>query len=235
MAAESNYAFLKFWGLDFNVLSSYAPDLWSGFLTTLECWVLGVALGALIGFFVAILFVYAPRILRIICRVYVEIIRGTPFLVQLFLIHYGTPVFGLYPEAMDSGVIGLAIYGSAYFAEIFRAGFLSVPKGQLEAAEMFGFSRWQMVYRLQAPQMLVMILPAMINLIIILSKETAVLSIVTVPELTSVFRQIGTETFAYIETLMALCLVYIVLTEATAKLGRWLERKVGAYMGAISA
>ena len=123
-----------------------------------------------------------------------------------------------------------SIYGSVYFAEIFRSGFQSVARGQLEAADCLGISRLQCITRIQIPQMLVIILPALVNLITILCKETAVLSIITIPELTMVLTGIGSETFAFVETLLVLCIGYLLLVEACSRMGMLLEVRVGRFM-----
>lgn len=213
-----------------SVITSNAGPILDGLGITIFTWTAGIAIGIALGFFIAVLQIFCGRVARGALRVYIEIIRGTPFLLQLFLLYYGGPSFGLRLEPMTAGILGLGLYGSAYFAEIFRAGFLSVPSGQLEAADVLGMARWQMILRIQVPQMLVIIVPALVNLIIVLSKETAVLSIVTVPELTFVLTAIGSASFAFVETLLTLCLCYLALVELTARAGRWMESRVGRFM-----
>ncbi|CAA0087068.1 L-cystine transport system permease protein YecS [Starkeya nomas] len=156
--------------------------------------------------------------------------RGTPFLIQLFVIYYGGPFFGLDLTPLVAGVAGLALYGGAYFSEIFRAGFLSVPPGQIEAARMMGIGRLDIVRHVQLPQMLVIILPALANMTVLLSKETAVLSVITVNELTSVVQSIGSTTFAFAETLLFLALVYWAFLEIVTAAARRLEKRVGRFM-----
>jgi polar amino acid transport system permease protein len=129
-------------------------------------------------------------------------------------------------SAVTVGIVGLGIYGGAYFAEIFRSGFLSVPKGQIEAARMVGLSASQVLLRIKLPQMLVVIVPPAINQIIILVKESAVLSIITVPELTKVTTQIVNETFAIIGPYLVMALLYWAIIEAVSWLGIGLERKL---------
>jgi polar amino acid transport system permease protein len=163
-------------------------------------------------------------------RVFIEVIRSTPFLVQLFLLYYGGPAFGLSLEPIPAGILGLGVYGSVYFAEIFRGGFESIPRGQLEAAQCLGITPMQAILRIQVPQMLVLILPALVNMVTVLCKETAVLSIITIPELTMVMTGIGSETFAFVETLLALCVGYLLLVEACSRLGMFLEKRVGRFM-----
>jgi polar amino acid transport system permease protein len=163
-------------------------------------------------------------------RAGIEVVRGTPFLVQLFFLYYGGPSIGLQLEPVSAGILGLGVYGSAYFAEVFRAGFRAVPRGQVEAATCLGMGRWQTVRRIMLPQMLVVIVPSLSNTIIVLSKETAVLSVITVPELTGVLTGIGSLSYAFVEVLVALCVGYLLLVELTAAMGRWAERKVGRFM-----
>jgi polar amino acid transport system permease protein len=215
---------------DPTVITHNLPEIASGLAMTLGTWVAGVALGMLIGFAIALLQLFCGRWVRGVLRVYIEVLRGTPFLVQLFLLYYGGPSFGLTLEPLTAGVLGLAVYGSAYFAEAFRSGFASVPPGHLEAAACLGLTRWQAVRRIQLPQMLVLIVPALANLTIVLSKETAVLSIVTVPELTFVLTGIGSATFAFVETLLALCVCYLALVELASRGGMWVEARLARMM-----
>ncbi|CAM2139931.1 polar amino acid transport system permease protein [Pararobbsia alpina] len=214
---------------DPGVITHNLPEIGHGLLLTLGTWAAGVSIGLLLGFVIAVIQLFAGKGVRGVLRAYIELFRGTPFLIQLFLLYYGGPNFGLTLEPMTAGVLGLGLYGSAYFAEVFRAGFQSVPKGHLEAAECLGLSRWQAVTRIQLPQMLVIIVPALTNLIIVLSKETAVLSIVTVPELTFVLTGIGTESFAFVETLLVLCVCYLALVELTSRTGTWAERRLARF------
>jgi polar amino acid transport system permease protein len=212
------------------VITHNLSAIGAGLATTLSTWIAGVVLGLAIGFAVALLQLFCGRWVRAVLRVYIELLRGTPFLVQLFLLYYGGPSFGLTLEPLTAGILGLGLYGSAYFAEAFRSGFRAVPLGHLEAASCLGMSRWQIVLRIQIPQMFVLIVPAIVNLIIVLSKETAVLSIVTVPELTFVLTGIGSATFAFVETLLALCLCYLLLVELASRAGLWAEARLTRFL-----
>ena len=214
---------------DPGVITHNLPEIAHGFAITLGTWVVGVSIGMLLGFIIAVIQLFGGKGVRGVLRAYIELFRGTPFLIQLFLLYYGGPNFGLTLEPLTAGVLGLGLYGSAYFAEVFRGGFQSVPRGHIEAAQCLGLSRWQAVVRIQLPQMLVIIVPALTNLIIVLSKETAVLSIVTVPELTFVLTGIGTESFAFVETLLALCVCYLALVELASRVGGWAERRLSRF------
>lgn len=215
---------------DLSVLTRNAGAIAGGFAVTLETWLAGALIGILAGLAIALLQLRGGRALRGVLRAYVEVIRGTPFLVQLFFLDHGGPSIGLQLEPVSAGILGLGIYGSAYFAEVFRAGFRSIPPGQVEAGVCLCMTRWQVVRRIMVPQMLVIIVPSLCNTIIVLSKETAVLSVITVPELTGTLTGIGSSSFAFLEVLVALCLGYLALVELTAWLGRLAERKVGHFM-----
>ncbi|WP_447776320.1 amino acid ABC transporter permease [Pseudomonas chlororaphis] len=215
---------------DHRIITEHLDDIVQGFAVTLGTWSAGVVLGLFLGLLIAVAQLFGNNLIRAPLRVFIEVIRSTPFLVQLFLVYYGGPSFGLSLEPIPAGVLGLGIYGSVYFAEIFRTGFESVARGQLEAADCLGITRWQCILRIQLPQMLVIILPALVNLVTILCKETAVLSIITIPELTMVMTGIGSQTFAFVETLLVLCIGYLLLVELCSRLGMYLETKVGGFM-----
>ena len=215
---------------DPRIITEHLSDIGQGFMVTLGTWSAGVVLGLILGMLIAVAQLFGNTLVRAPLRVFIEVIRSTPFLVQLFLVYYGGPSFGLSLEPIPAGILGLGIYGSVYFAEIFRTGFESVARGQLEAADCLGISRLQCITRIQIPQMLVIILPALVNLVTILCKETAVLSIITIPELTMVLTGIGSETFAFVETLLVLCIGYLLLVEACSRLGMLLEVRVGRFM-----
>ena len=214
---------------DLQVITDKLPEILSGFGTTL--WATGVSclIAMVIGLIISFGLTHKSRIVRYPVRFYVEIFRTTPFLIQLFLIYYGGPSFGLYLDPLEAGILGLSLYGSAYYAEIFRAGFASVLKGHIEAAQIMGFSVPQIIWRIQIPQMMVLIVPALVNTSIILGKETAILSIVTVPELTFVLTGIGSETYAYAETLLVLSIAYLTLAEGTSRLGLLVEKRLNKY------
>lgn len=212
------------------ILTDNWRELLDGMGLTILIWMGGTVLGLVIGLFVAVVQLLTNRWVAAPLNFYVAVMRGTPFLIQLFVIYYGGPFFGLDLTPMVAGVAGLALYGGAYFSEIFRAGFLSVPPGQIEAARMMGISRLAIVRHVQLPQMLVIILPALANMTVLLSKETAVLSVITVNELTSVVQSIGSTTFAFAETLLFLALVYWAFLEIVTAAARRLEKRVGRFM-----
>jgi polar amino acid transport system permease protein len=215
---------------DPRIFTDNIPDIAAGFATTIWVWLVGAAMGIVLGFLIAVLRRFGGPLLRWPLRTFVEIIRGVPFLVQLFLLYYGGPFIGIGLDPLPAGVLGLGLYGSAYFSEIFRAGFEAVPKGHREAAACLGLTRAQIIRRIEIPQMLVVIAPALINMVIILTKETAVLSVITVPELTLMVTAIGSKSFAFVEATVILALCYWALVEGTASLGRRLETRLARFM-----
>ena len=213
-------------GVDTDMIARYGPLLLAGLVTTLRVCALASVISLLAGLGLALLLRARLLVVRAAARTYVEVMRGTPILVILFLLYYGGPSFGVVLDAEPVGIFGLGFYGAAYFAEIFRAGFESIPKGQLEAARMVGLAPRQIVYRIQIPQMLSLIVPPSVNQVIILVKESAVLSIITVAELTKNATQMANETFAVVEPYLAVAVLYWVLIEVIARSGRWIERRV---------
>ena len=208
---------------------SLLPEILRSAGVTVGVWVFGV-LGALaLGFVVAIGRRYGPRALGVALQAYVELIRGTPFLIQLFLLYYGGPFIGLSLDPVPAGLLGLAVYGAAYFSEIFRAGFEAVPPGHVEAAECLGMSRAQTVTRILIPEMTMLVLPPAVNMAIILLKETAVLSIITVPELTFQISAIGSQRYAFVEALFLLACFYWGLVALCGRLGRVAENRLSKF------
>jgi polar amino acid transport system permease protein len=216
--------------MSLTILWRYAPALLSGFGVTILCWSLGSAIGLVAGFAIALLYRLPLPPLRWALRGWIEIIRGTPFLVQLFLLYSGGPFIGLRLQAITAGVLGLAIYSSAYFAEAFRAGFAAVPVGQIEAATSVGMPAFDILWRIALPGVLVATLPSIVNLLIILSKETVVLSIITVPELMYQVQTMAAETFTAFDAIFAMAVFYWLLVEAVSRLGSRVEMRVTAFL-----
>jgi polar amino acid transport system permease protein len=149
---------------------------------------------------------------------------------QLFLIYAGGPAIGLRLGATTAGIVGLALYSSAYFAEIFRAGFASVPAGQIEAATSVGMAPFDTLMRVALPGALIAAVPSIVNMLIVLSKETVVLSIITVPELMYQVQTMAAETFTAFDAIFAMAVFYWLLVETVSRLGARLEARVTAYL-----
>jgi len=213
-----------------DVLWRYLPSLISGFGVTIGCWSAGGALGMMLGFAIALLNRLPFPPLQWALRVFVEVFRGTPFLMQLFLLYSGGPYIGLRLSATAAGILGLGLYSSAYFAEIFRAGFASVPRGQIEAATSVGMAPFDTLVRVALPAALIASVPPIVNMLIVLSKETVVLSIITVPELMYQMQTMAAETFTAFDAIFAMAVFYWLLVEVVSRLGALVEARVTAFM-----
>lgn len=208
-----------------DTINQFLPLLLSGAWATLYVTSLATVLALGLGLVLELLNGSSWAPVRWMVRTYVEIMRGTPVLIVLFMLYYGGPSIGLVVDPVPAGILGLGIYGAAYFAEIFRAGFQSIPRGQIEAGEMLGLSRTSIVLRIKIPQMLRLIIPALFGQIVMVFKESALLSIITVSELTKVATQIVNETSSIIEPYIAVTVIYWVIIEAVARCGLFLERR----------
>jgi polar amino acid transport system permease protein len=213
-----------------DVLWRYLPSLISGFGVTIGCWSAGGALGMMLGFAIALLNRLPFPPLQWALRVFIEVFRGTPFLMQLFLLYSGGPYIGLRLSATAAGILGLGLYSSAYFAEIFRAGFASVPRGQIEAATSVGMAPVDTLLRVALPAALIASVPPIVNMLIVLSKETVILSIITVPELMYQMQTMAAETFTAFDAIFAMAVFYWLLVEVVSRVGARVEARVTAFL-----
>jgi His/Glu/Gln/Arg/opine family amino acid ABC transporter permease subunit len=149
-------------------------------------------------------------------RVLVEVIRDTPFLVQVFVIYFVLPAMGVQMSTTAAGIISLSVYGAVYFSESIRGAILSVPKGQVDAARATGMSYLLAMRKIVFPQMLGYALPPLGNQVIGLIKDSAILSIIAVPELTMAFQRVLGTTFAAPEAFLAVTVLYWALTSLVA-------------------
>lgn len=192
------------------------PRYAAAMLVTLEVSVLAALLGVIGGFVLNTLRLRFERVLRYPYRLYVWLVRGMPYLSQLMIVYFGLPALGITLSAVQATVISLAFYAAAYFAEIFRAGWASVSRGQREAASAFGIGRWATFRAIELPQAIAFALPLLANQVILVIKESAVASIITVPELTMTASDIVASTYTYIGPYAMLIVCYWLLTQAVA-------------------
>jgi His/Glu/Gln/Arg/opine family amino acid ABC transporter permease subunit len=200
------------------------------FVSGLELTLL-IALGAMIGGSLLGILTALSRLshvgpLRAVSISYIELIRNTPGLVQLFLIYFGLPQFGIRFSAVEATILALTINNGAYLAEIFRAGMQSVSKGQLEAAAAIGLSRSDTLLEIVLPQALLAIYPALTNQFIQTLLFSSVGALIGTVELTQVALILNTQTYRTIEILVALSLMYAVLTAMIAAGSHWLGTRL---------
>jgi len=211
------------------IITAHLPALGMALLTTVWLWLVGLVASVILGLAIAVARLYGGLTISLTLGSFVQMIRGTPYLIQLFLLYFGGPAIGLTLEPFTAGILSLSVFGGCYMSEVFRTGLRAVPQGHIEAAECVGLTRLQTLRRIILPEMLVLVLPPATNIAVGLIKETAVLSIISVPELTAVVNEIGSETYAFVETLTALSLCYWGLVELCSRAGQAAERRLATF------
>ena len=209
-----------------DVIRSRGPILIEATKVTLLLAVLSMPLAILWGLLIALGRLYGPAILRWPLTAYVEVIRGTPLVLQLYVIYFLLPEIGISIPRFWSGVLGLAMNYSAYEAEIYRAGLQAIPRGQMEAALALGMSRWLAVRRIIIPQATRIVIPAVTNDFIALFKDTAVCSVISVIELSKTYSIHAQSTRAIVELGILTCILYFALSYPLSLLAGALERRL---------
>lgn len=212
--------------MSFGIIWTALPEVWRGLLVTLAMWVPGSLMAFALGLLLAVARHYGGVVVDRALWTVGVVLRGTPLLVQLFLLYYAGPFVGLTLEPDAAGLLGLTVYGAAYVMETLLGGLRAVPRQHVEAATCTGLGRWQTLHRVLLPEMALLVTPSLVNLLVVLLKDTAVLSIITVQELTNVITGIGSANFAYAESAFLLAVCYWVLTEGTGLAGRAVERRL---------
>lgn len=213
--------------LDLSIITDNAGLFAQGAAATVYISVAAIISGLLIAFPVALLRLSPRRVMSWPAVAYVELFRNIPFIVMLSLFFYGLPFFGLRLQPMTTGIVALALFGSAYFAEIVRGAILSVPRGQMESARAIGMSYLRALREIIFPQMLRFFIPAATNTSISLVKESAVLATLSVAELTYQGLIVQGQTFAPFEVFLATATIYWGLTALLAAGFRTSERRLG--------
>ena len=188
------------------------PKLLDGLSITLFLTFLSLILGFLLGISLALGRIYTPKIISWLCIGYIEIIRGTPLLVQLFILYFGLPSVGIRLTPITAAVIGLSLNSGAYQAEYLRGSIQSIKSGQMIAARSLGMTKTQAVAHVILPQALRTSIPAWSNELIYLLKYTSIAYIIQVVELTAEGKFIAADTFRYLEIFTMIAIIYLSLT-----------------------
>jgi polar amino acid transport system substrate-binding protein len=204
----------------------YLPLLLRGAVTTVEISVLAMAVAVVFGLIIVLLRLYGFPPLNWLAKAYVEIVRGTPLLIQLFLIYYGLPQIGIRLNPFFAGIIGLGFNYAASEAENYRAGILSVPRGQTEAAFALGMNRWQALRRIILPQALRFVIPPVTNDFIAMFKDSSIVSVITMVELTKVYGMLAMSTYDYIGLGLMTAAIYFALSYPASLFANWLENRL---------
>ncbi|MFM7207858.1 MAG: amino acid ABC transporter permease [Planctomycetaceae bacterium] len=228
LAAGGIWAFARLdttwnWG----VVWEYRQAFWKGWWTTV-----GIAIGALVvsclvGFVAAVMLRSKWPLVEAVARVYVELIRGTPLLVQLLVGWY--VIAAALQVGTDHrttvGVLVLALFSGAYMAEIFRGGLDAIPRAQVDSARAIGLTPWQTLRLVVLPQAVRIVLPSVAGQLVSLVKDSSLLSILSVGEFTFAARNVNSATYSTLESYLPLAAGYLALTLPLSALSRWLERR----------
>jgi cystine transport system permease protein len=217
------------------MIESLGPLLWAAIKFTAPLTLLSFALGLVLGLVVALIRLFGPRPLVPVVRFYVWIIRGTPLLVQLFLIFYGLPSAGIVLDAFPAALIGFTLNVGAYTSEIIRAVIASVPRGQWEAAYSIGMTWRQAMQRTILPQAARVAVPPLSNTFISLVKDTSLAAAITVPELFQAAQRIVATTYEPLILYIEAALIYLAMSSVLSSLQTKLEARLGRYGGYIEA
>jgi len=188
------------------------PDLLNGLGNTLILTFISITAGFFIGLTLALGRVYGNKIIKVFCIGYIEIIRGTPLLVQLFIIYFGLPSVGVVFSPMQAALLGLSINSGAYQAEYLRGSLQSIESGQMIAARSLGMNRRKSIQHIILPQALRISIPAWSNEFIYLLQYSSIAYIITVAELTAEGKFIAAPTFRYLEVFTIIAIIYLVIT-----------------------
>lgn len=204
------------------------PFLWEGLKVTVSITAIGLIFGIIIGTIVGLGKLSKLKIIRAICTIYIELIRGTPILAQALFLYFGISedLIGLNLNAFTAGVIAIAVNAGAYIAEIVRGAVYSIEKGQHEAGRSLGLTQGQTMRYIIWPQAFKRMIPPLGNQFVISLKDTSVFSVIAVQELVYKAKQYYNATFEIFETLVMVCIFYLIITIPTGMILRRLERKL---------
>lgn len=211
----------------FDIILDYLPLFLKGTLWTVGITFFGVLFGAILGLFIGIGKMMKHPLAKLPFVWYVNFFRGTPLLVQIFIIHFGVmPLFMSTVNPIISGVVSLALNAAAYIAEIFRAGIKSIDRGQMEAARSLGMNHFQAMKEVILPQAVKRMIPPLGNEFIVLLKDSSLISLISVPELMYWGRAATGQYYRIWEPYLTVAFVYLVLTLSLTYLLNYVERRL---------
>ncbi len=208
------------------LLTSFTKILIPGIKVTIPLTVLSFAVSLVLGLLLALVLVAKIPVLKTIAFIYIWIFRGTPLIVQLFIIFFGLPGLGIMIEAFPAAVLAFGLNLAAYNAEVFRSAIDAIPTGQMEAAYMVGLSYPQAMTRIVLPQAFKIAFPSLFNNLISLLKDTSLASSITVVELFTSAQQIAARTYEPFALYCEAALIYLVFSTVLTWLQSWLESKL---------
>ena len=212
--------------LDYSVVISKLPIFLDGCLVTLEISFFALLLGMVFGIGGALCRISSNRFLSGLAFLYVWIIRGTPIMVQLFILYFGLPQLGIKMSSMTAGILGLAINTGAYVTEIIRSGIQAIDRGQIEAALSLGMKPYQAMIRIVGPQAVKVCMPPLVNQFIMTLKNSSIASLVTITELLRTGEQLIYTTFRSFEVYTVVAGLYLIMNSVFMIVAGKLEKRM---------
>lgn len=210
----------------FDLLAEYGAALLSGLGITLQLTIIGIIFASIIGVLCALVNVSKNKYLKVITSIYINIIRGTPFLVQAYIIYFGLPMaLGIRMNEMTAGILAISLNAGAYMAEIMRGGIEAVDKGQMEAARSLGLSYEKAMRKVILPQAVRTMAPSLMNQFIITLKDTSILSVIGIRELTMSGKLIIAKNYESMAMWTLVAFYYFIVIYGITKISRYIERK----------
>lgn len=209
-----------------DLLVEYGGALLAGLGITIRLTILGIIFASIIGVLCALINVSKNKYLKIFTSIYINIVRGTPFLVQAYIIYFGLPMaLGIRMHETTAGIIAISLNAGAYMAEIMRGGIEAVDKGQMEAARSLGLPYSKSMLKVILPQAVRTMTPSLINQFIITLKDTSILSIIGIRELTMAGKLIIAKNYESMAMWTLVALFYFIVIYGVTKISRYIERK----------
>jgi len=203
----------------------FLPTLLRGALLTITVSLLSFALALVLGLVTGLARISRVAPLRGVAACYIQFIRGTPLLLQLFFIYYVLPYGGIVLSPFVSGALGLTLNYGAYMAEVFRSGIQAIPKGQWEAGQSVGMSRRLLMRRIILPQAFRIIIPSIGNFFVSIFKDSALVSVITMRDLMFSGQLLASATYKHFEIFAEVAVIYFLISYPTAKFVEWVEVK----------
>lgn len=208
-----------------NFFARFKTDLIQGSLITLELTAVGLVIGFVLGLSLALARTYGPRWMKGFAGIYISVFRGTPLLVQLFIIYYGLPELGITLSQTASAYLALGLNSAAYQAEYLRGSIIAIGASQMRAGRAIGLSRWQTIRHVILPQALRLALPSWSNEPISMLKTTAVVFLIAVQDLMARGKRMAIKTYDPIGSYLVVAIIYLVMVFAMNALLKFIERK----------
>tara|TARA_B100000965_G_scaffold393142_1_gene403557 strand:+ start:5207 stop:5854 length:648 start_codon:yes stop_codon:yes gene_type:complete len=212
--------------LDIDFMIEILPRVLRASLVTLEISFLSLSFSILLGLIFSMIALTSGKFVNILIRCFVEFTRGVPQLVQISIIYFALPYIGIFFDEFWTGVVALSFIGAGYTIEIFRNAVLNINKGQQEAGKILGFSNYQNLIYILYPQIIKRSLPPITNELINVVKASALLSVISVNELTKIMNDVIFEYFVVIEVLLEATIMYLLIISVLVYISRYFEKKL---------